>query len=115
MKVQELLRAWKQILSGREAVKDNVLFAPLSYYKLSVPVVALPRALSDQAEQIGEEFLQSSRGRRFLVLGYKPSYDTLDWLSERASTDYVVREIGIFEDIKVLEFVPSGAVNVSTD
>ena len=82
--------------------------------KLSVPVVALPRALNDEAEQIGEEFLQSSKDPRFLVLGYKPSYDTLDWLSERASADYVVREIGIFEEIKVLEFVRRGAVHVPT-
>ena len=27
-------------------VKDSAIFAPLSYYKLSVPVVALPRALA---------------------------------------------------------------------
>ena len=31
------------------AVKDSALFAPLSYYPLSVPVVPLPRALTNPA------------------------------------------------------------------
>ena len=43
-----------------DAVKDSVLFAPLTYYKLTVPVVALPRSLNDDATRIGSQFLKWS-------------------------------------------------------
>ncbi len=42
------------------AVKDSALFAPLTYYQLSVPVVPLPRALNDEAIQAGSQFLQQA-------------------------------------------------------
>ncbi len=38
------------------AVKDSALFAPLTYYKLSVPVVGLPRALNEEAMGIVSSF-----------------------------------------------------------
>jgi hypothetical protein len=90
------------------AVKDSAIFAPLSYYELSVPVVGLPRSLNDEAIQIGSQFLQQAAQRRgrFLALAYEPSYPTLEWLADNAGDTYSVNELGTFDRIKVLEFVP---------
>ncbi len=90
------------------AVKDSALFAPLTYYKLTVPVVGLPRALNDQAIQGGSSFLQDAAARheRFLALGAQPSYDTLKWLVSSASEMYEVRQLGESYGIVILEFTP---------
>jgi hypothetical protein len=90
------------------AVKDSAQFAPLSYYKLSVPVVGLPRALNDEAIRVGSSFLQdaTARRQRFLVLGSTPSYETLHWLSDSASGPYQVSRLGTSFSIVILEFRP---------
>jgi hypothetical protein len=90
------------------AVKDSAIFAPLSYYPLSVPVVALPRGLNDQAKQIALRFLQQAaqRHQRFLVLGFMASYETLDWIADNADGSHDMRKLGIFDGIQVLEFSP---------
>jgi hypothetical protein len=92
----------------RTAVKDSALFAPLSYYPLTVPVVPLPRALNNDAKRLGAQFLQEAaqRHQRFLALAYEPSYDTVDWLQDAASETYDVRELGIFDRVEVVEFLP---------
>lgn len=91
-----------------EAVKDSVLFAPLTYYKLSVPVVGLPRALNDEAIRIGSSFLKDTalRRERFLAIGYAPSDQTLQWLIYNAAATHDVRAVGVFDGIVVLEFIP---------
>ena len=90
------------------AIKDSALFAPLSYYQLSVPVVPLPRSLNDEAIQTGSQFLQQAaqRHERFLALAFEPSYQTLDWLASNAKGTHRVQELGIFDGVKVLEFIP---------
>ena len=94
-----------------EAVKDNPLFAPLSYYQLGVPVVALPRALNDQAMQIGSQFVTdaSAHRRRFLAMGFAPSYPTLKWLTMITANTYTVRAVGVYDDVLLLEFTPLNA------
>jgi mannosyltransferase len=89
-------------------VKDSALFAQLTYYKLSVPVVGLPRALNNEAIRVGLSFLQSAmpRHRRFLALGAEHSYRTLQWLANNTSDTYNVRELGESFGIVVLEFTP---------
>jgi hypothetical protein len=90
------------------AIKDSALFAPLSYYQLSVPVVPLPRALNAEAVQAGSQFLQEAahRHERFLALAFEASYETLDWLASNAERTHRVHEVGIFDRVKVVEFVP---------
>ncbi len=88
------------------AVKDSALFAQISYYPLSVPVVALPRALNEEAVEAGSQFLRESANRRFLALAYAPSYNTLDWLASNAERTHRVRELGMFDRVRVLEFIP---------
>jgi hypothetical protein len=91
-----------------KTAKDNVLFMSLSYYKLSVPVVPLPRALNDEAMRAGSRFIEEAtrKHERFLALAFQPSYATLDWLAENAAATHSVRKLGVFDGIEVLEFVP---------
>jgi NADH:ubiquinone oxidoreductase subunit 6 (subunit J) len=91
-----------------EAVKDSTLFAPLTYYRLSVPVVALPRALNDEAISIVSNFLQAPERKRerFLAMGYEPSYKTLELIKHSASGTHYVQTLGVFDGITVVEFTP---------
>jgi 4-amino-4-deoxy-L-arabinose transferase-like glycosyltransferase len=100
-----------------EAVKDSGLFAPLTYYKLSVPVVGLPRALNEEAMGIVSNFLQERRLRkqRFLALGFMPSYKTLEFIESSASGTYSVRNLGVFDGIAVEEFTPRRAGEVELE
>jgi hypothetical protein len=91
-----------------EMAKDSLYFAPLSYYRLNVPVVPLPMALNGEAIQAGSQFLQEAarKHERFLALSERRSYKTLNWLAQNAATTHSVRELGVFDGNKVLEFVP---------
>ncbi len=90
------------------AVKDSGFFTPLSYYKLSVPVVGLPRALNDEAIRVGSDFVKEAarRRERFLALGWVYSYDTLHWLADTTSGTYVTHVLGQPDGVVVLEFTP---------
>ena len=89
-------------------VKDSGFFTPLSYYKLSVPVVGLPRALNDEAMRISSEFVRKAahRHERFLALGYRPSLETMQWVKKIAAPTHEVRALGEPDEILVLEFTP---------
>lgn len=90
------------------AVKDSPLFATLSYYKLTVPVFPMPRALSDEAKRRGATFAAAAarRDQRFLAMAYVASYPTLEWLEQRTAGAYMVHKLGVFDGIEVLEFTP---------
>ena len=89
-------------------VKNTSFFTQLSYYKLSVPVVGLPRTLNDQAMQIGSGFVHKAmqHQQRFLALANRPSLETLRWLRKIASPTYEARILGQPDGILVLEFRP---------
>src|SRR6185312_7501898 len=91
-----------------DSPKTSRYFTPLSYYKLTVPVVPLPWGLNDEARKIGSQFLKEAtqKHQRFLAVASDPSYVTLDWLSKQASPNYNVRSLGNFDTVKVLEFDP---------
>jgi hypothetical protein len=91
-----------------ESVKDNGLFAPLTYYPLSVPVVGLPRALNDEAIRVASSFLQQAtkHRERFLVVAFIPSYETLNWIVAQTSATYDAKQVGISNGIKVVAFTP---------
>jgi hypothetical protein len=90
------------------AIQASGIVPPLSYYKLSVPVAVLPRALNDEATQDGSRFLQQAaqRHQRFLAMAFAPSYGTLDWLTKKAAGTHDVREVGQLDGVRVLEFKP---------
>jgi hypothetical protein len=90
------------------AIEETGILPPLSYYKVSVPVSPLPRGLNDEAIRAGSEFLQqqAQRHQRFLALAFVQSYGTLDWLAKEAAGTDDVRQLGVFDGVKVLEFVP---------
>jgi uncharacterized membrane protein len=92
-----------------ESVKDSQYFAPLSYYRLSAPVIPLPQFLSNQTIQIGSRFLNAAalKHERFLVTGDRErSADTLQWFIDNAAQTHTARDLGEFQGIEVLEFVP---------
>ena len=90
------------------AILESGILPPLSYYKLSVPVTPLPRALNNEAMQDGSRFLQraAQRHQRFLAMAFVQSYDTLDWLAKTGGGRFGVHELGQFDGVKVLEFEP---------
>ena len=94
-----------------DSAKESNLFAPLSYYRLSVPVVPLPKALNSEAKRVGTQFLEDAakKHERFLAVAYDESYKTLDWLTQNAAGTHSVRKLGVFEGFEVLEFVPLSA------
>jgi hypothetical protein len=97
------------------AILESGILPPLSYYKLSVPVSPLPRALNDEAMRDGSRFLQQAaqRHQRFLAMGFAQSYETLEWLAKTAAGTYDVHELGQFDGVKVLEFKPRTGINLS--
>jgi Dolichyl-phosphate-mannose-protein mannosyltransferase len=88
------------------ALEESGILPQLSYYKLTVPVVALPRALNEEAMRAGSGFLQQAeqRHQRFLAMAFVESFPTLDWLRRKAAGVYDVRELGTIDGVKVLEF-----------
>jgi Dolichyl-phosphate-mannose-protein mannosyltransferase len=93
--------------TGR-AIEDSVVLTPLLYYKLTVPVVALPRSLNVEAKRAGFDFLQRAAPlhERFLAMASEYSYPTLDWLSDQAKGTDDVHLLKIIDGVKILEFVP---------
>jgi Dolichyl-phosphate-mannose-protein mannosyltransferase len=91
-----------------KAIEESGILPPLSYYKITVPVVALPRALNAEAMRVSSQFLQQAapQHERFLAAAFTESYPTLDWLSTQAAARYDIRRLGDFDGVKVLEFDP---------
>jgi hypothetical protein len=89
-----------------DSAKENSLFAWLSYYRLTVPVVPLPKSLNEEAIRVGSNFLRdaSRKHQRFLAAAHSPSIGTLEWLAHSASAAYTVHKIGDFDGVEVIEF-----------
>ena len=87
---------------------ESVLYAPLSYYKVSAPVVPLPRSLNDEAERQAKQFLLKAEQEhsRFLVLASRPSLRIVDLLAYYSQGTYSLHVLGKFDEIWVVEFVP---------
>jgi Dolichyl-phosphate-mannose-protein mannosyltransferase len=88
------------------AIEETGILPPLSYYKLTVPVGPLPRTLNEETIRAGSVFLQQQKQRRFLAMAFIESYGTLDWLAKAAASNHTVHELGAFDGVKVLEFLP---------
>jgi hypothetical protein len=90
------------------SAKDSNFFTPLSYYRLSVPVVPLPKALNGETVRVSSQFLQeaASKHERFLAFACRSSYPTLEWLAQSAAATHSVRKLGVFDGIEILEFTP---------
>jgi hypothetical protein len=91
-----------------ESAKTSPLFAPLSYYQLSVPVVPLPMDLNSEAMRVGSLFLQQAaqKHERFLAVELLGHYKILEWIEQKASGAYTFRKIGVLDGFEILEFLP---------
>jgi len=101
-----------------ETVKDSPYFAPLTYYRLSVPVIPLPQLINDETIQVGSQFLQEAaqNHKRFLVVADQfYSYRTLDWFTSNAAATHSVHNLGVFSGTEVLEFVPRTSLAPQSD
>lgn len=100
-------------MPSMETVSDSRYFAPLGYYRLSVPVIPLPQLIDDETIQVGSRFLQEAtqKHERFLVVADKfHSYRTLDWFTNNAAATHSVHNLGVFDGMEVLEFVPRASL-----
>jgi hypothetical protein len=84
-----------------DGTRQSRFFAPLSYYRLTVPVYGLPRTLNEEARRRSSEFIQiaTQKHERFFAMAFQPSYPTLDWISRIASGSYDVHTVGIYDQI----------------
>ena len=91
-----------------EPVTDSIFFAPLSYYKVRAPVVALPRSLNAETQRQFTDFRRQPNGarRRFLVLAYVYSTRTIDWIAYQSQFTHAPHIFGQFGGVWVVEFVP---------
>jgi hypothetical protein len=105
----------QMVMPTGSAIEDSGVSVQLSYYKLSVPVIPLPPSLNDQAMRVGSRFVQQAarRHKRFLAMAFVQSYETLDWLAINAVGADYVHELGVFDGVKVLEFIPRSASSTS--
>jgi hypothetical protein len=97
--------------TGR-AIADSVVLTPPMYYKLTVPVVPLPRSLNEEAVRVGSHFVAHQHGR-FLAMASEYSYPTLKSLSNHALRTNYGRELGVMDGAKILEFVPRAVPDAS--
>src|SRR6185437_5537189 len=70
---------------------QSLLFAPITYYKLSERVIPLPAKFSSETTRVGSEFLRTAarKHERFLVVAYtgypvsaNTSFSTIDWFEK---------------------------------
>jgi hypothetical protein len=97
--------------TGR-ALADSAVLTPLLYYKLTVPVVPLPRSLNEETVRVGSYFL-AHQHERFLAMASEYSYPTLAWLAGHARRTDDVQELGVLDGVKILEFVPRAVPDAS--
>jgi hypothetical protein len=101
----------QMVMPTGSAIEDSGVLVQLSCYKLSIRVVPLPRSLNDQAMRVGSRFVQQAahRHERFLAMAFVRSYETLDWLPNKAVGADYVHELRVFDGVKVLEFISPAA------
>jgi hypothetical protein len=67
---------------------------------------ALAFAEKKASVRAGSVVLQQQEQRRFLAMAFIGSYGTLDWLAQAGGASHTVRELGVFDGVKVLNLCP---------
>jgi hypothetical protein len=103
------------IAMPNDSPKSSWLFAPLSYYKISAPVVPLPEVLNAESSKVFLPFLKQAerKHQRFMAVGEINSSQELDWMKQTAGDAYAMRTVGIYDHVEVLEFVPRQRVETA--
>jgi hypothetical protein len=91
-----------------ESPKLHSFFAPLTYYKISSPIVPLPQDFNSETIRVASAFLQKAARdhQRFLVAAEIKSHPTVHWIEQAASETFTVRELGRYGVIEIIEFTP---------
>ena len=88
-------------------VYDSTLFPSLTYYKLSAPVVALPRTFGKKTVRIASAFLQEAAGKKKRSWSLRTrNLPTLSIGLKGSSSNFDVHTLGTFDAVRVVEFVP---------
>ena len=87
---------------------DAGWMAPIVYYPMTSRVLGLPYSLTPVARQEIDEFIaqQTASKQRFLAMGFMFSYDSIRYMVARSQGSFEAREIGIFDNVAVVEFRP---------
>lgn len=96
-----------------ESAKTSPLFAPLSYYRIDVPVIPLPRDLNSETRRVGSIFLQQEayKHQRFFVVEPFGSHKTIEWIEQGASAAYTFKKLEDSDGFEIVEFVPRAAAH----
>lgn len=96
-------------LATPEVASESMLYAPLTYYRVSAPVVPLPGSLNEEAKRQARRFLlkAAQEHRRFLVLEGWPTLQVVEFLAYSSQSTHSPRALGNFNGIWVVEFVPN--------
>lgn len=88
--------------------KNSPLFSPLSYYKVNSPVIPLPRDFNSETRSQVNSFLATAipARQRFLVLAHAESMPAEHWITAVTKEHYQARELGIYDEVTVMEYVP---------
>ena len=94
-----------------DSPKTDRLFPQLSYYKITSPIVPLPEGLNNETKRVFLPFLREAEQKheRFLAVGADQQHYSsaeLDWIAQTAQGEFSVRTVGVYDHVKVLEFVP---------
>lgn len=87
---------------------DSPVFAPISYYKVSAPVVGLPRNLNATAITQMDKFLASAtpQHKRFVTVAFVASKPVVDELIKKTRDTYTPTVLGTYDRVQVTEFRP---------
>lgn len=89
-------------------VSSSGVLAQLSYYRVISPVLPLPRALNQETMSKVHKFLATAvpARRRFLVVGFLPSWSTIRWIKIVTKDLYTPKTVGVYDGVTVVEFIP---------
>lgn len=92
---------------------ENPLLSQVDYYPIKAPVVMLPMDLNDESVRVASQTLLAAaqQRKRFLLVAPPTSYPTAEWLANYSKGAFTARELGVFDEIVVIEFRPVAAMN----
>jgi hypothetical protein len=92
-----------------DSPKLHSFFAPLTYYKISSPIIPLPQDFNNETIRVASDFLQNAarNHQRFLVATEIKSHPTVHWIEQATSETHTPRELGRYGVIEIVEFSPN--------
>jgi len=89
-------------------VSESWLFSQFTYYKISTPIVPLPRTLNPRTQTLVRDFLRTAAPahQRFFAMGHGDSVMVLHWIGTQLKDSYTARDVGQYDGVLVVEYQP---------